>query len=77
MVAHLFLEVQNLVDALLQVDEAKRPTIQEILHFSGVIDEINKIKLSTEFHQQFTSVVKHMSVDDYFKRITYRGITFA
>ena len=51
MVAHLSFEVQNLLDALMQVDEAKRPTIQNILHFPGVIDEVYKIKLSTEFHQ--------------------------
>ena len=76
MIAHLSFEVQNLLDAMLQVDEEKRPTIQHILHFSGVIDEVNKIKESPEFRQQFTVAVKHRSIDDYFERIAYRGITF-
>ena len=53
MVAHLSEDAQNLLEALLQVDEAKRPTILEILHFPAVKAEANKLVSSAEFNEQF------------------------
>ena len=76
MVSNLSDDARNLLDALLQTDEAKRPTIRDILHFPGVIDEINKLTKSQEFQQQFTSTVNHRSLDEYFERIAYKGVTF-
>ena len=48
MVPNLSDNARNLLDALLQVDEAKRPTIQDILQYPAVIDEVNKIISSSK-----------------------------
>ncbi len=53
MVAHLSEDAQNLLNALLQKDEAKRPTSLQILHFSAVKAEANKLVSSAEFNEQF------------------------
>jgi len=49
-------DVRNIVDALLQVDEAKRVTMRDILHFPALSDEVNKLKKSADFLQQFAAV---------------------
>ena len=57
MVSNFSDDARNLLDALLQVEEAKRPTIQEILHFPVVINEVNKIISSSEFNEQFNILI--------------------
>ena len=52
-VEHLSQDVENLLDALLQKDEAKRPTSLQILHFPAVKAEANKLVSSAEFNEQF------------------------
>ena len=50
MVSNYSDDVKNILDALLQVDEAKRATARQILHFPGVINEVNKLATSADFH---------------------------
>ena len=59
MVENLSKNVQALVDFMLQVDEAKRPTIEEILLFPGVIDEVKKLLSSAEFNEEFNLLMMH------------------
>ena len=74
MVSHYSEVVRNILDALLQASEAKRATIRDILHFPGVADEVNKLKTSPQFRQQFTEAKNHISIDGYFQRITSKGL---
>ena len=68
--------VYIVLDALLQVDETKRATVRDILHFPGVIDEVTTFKASAEFHQQFSAAAKHITTDEYFQGIATKGVTF-
>ncbi|HIB77752.1 MAG TPA: hypothetical protein EYO58_09105 [Flavobacteriales bacterium] len=59
MVSHFSSEVHDLFEALLQVDEAKRPTIHDILQFPAVTSEVNKLLCSTEFNEKFDTIMLH------------------
>ena len=76
MVSHYSEGVRNILDTLLQVNEAKRATTMDILRFPGVIDEVNKLILSAEFIHKFTISKNHRSINEYHKRITHKGGTY-
>ena len=57
MVAHLSEDAQHLLDALLQVDGAKRPTMRDILHFPAVRTHVNSLLHSADFEAQFNTLI--------------------
>ena len=44
--------MRNLLKALLQVDPAKRPTIQEILDFPGVQEQAEQLKENAKLYEE-------------------------
>ena len=57
MVAHLSKDAQNLLNALLQTDEAKRPSIKDILRFPVVAVQVKTLLASAEFDEKFNALM--------------------